>query len=301
MNPECRLVPFALAMTLGMPALAQTPSQDVTIPASISDWVAEGEPSTYNQKTVFDYLDGGAEVYLAYGMRSARALRYTRSGEPSIDLSIFEMEAPDGAFGAFTYERLDAEAGIGQGSEYGAGILRFFQGHYFVFIQAERENPASREAVLTLGKLLASHLGPEARLPALLDVLPQQGLRPLTTRYVISPLLLKNLEPTLNDNPLELPARTEAVMGRYWKPGNPERIIIARFPDASAAAKGVESYVRTRIAKVHKPMEPFKSHDGWSLVTPSGNFAVLILDAPEATLANKQCEAIKLKLKETAQ
>ena len=296
MNPAYCLA--TVAMVLGVSARAQEALKNEAIPGSAKEWQAEGKACTYDQKTVFDYLDGGAEVYLAYGMKSVRALRYIRSGEPSIDLSIFEMEEPEGAFGAFTYERLDAEAGIGQGSEYGAGMLRFWQGRYFVFIQAERENPASREAVLTLGKAVASCLGQEARLPALLDALPQRGLRPLTVRYVISPLILKNLERTLNDNPLGLPQRAATVIGRYWKPGNPERILVSRFPDEDAARKGVESYLRIDSTQVHKPTKPFRGQDGWSLVAASGKHGVLILDAPDAASAQEQFEEITIKLKE---
>ena len=298
MNRAHRMVPVALAMILGASGLAQDALRDEDIPSSIKEWQAEGKVHTYNQRTVFDYLDGGAEVYLAYGMKGVRALKYTRSGEPSIDLSIFEMEEPDGAFGAFTYERLDAEAGIGQGSEYGAGMLRFWRGHYFVFIQAEHENPASREAVLSLGKTVASRLGAETGIPALPGALPQDGLRPLTVRYIISPLILKNLERTLYDNPLGLPQRAEIVMGRYWKAGNPERILVVRFATEGAARNGVESYLRNRDPHVHNPAKPFRGQDGWSMVVASGNHAVLILDAPDAVIARKQFKEITIKLKE---
>jgi hypothetical protein len=298
MNISACMVLLALALGLSAYTLAQDAAKNEVIPDSIKEWQSEGKTCSYSQKTVFGYLDGGAEVYLAYGMKNVQAAKYTRPGEPSIDLSIFEMDEPDGAFGAFTYERLDAEAGIGQGSEYGGGMLRFWQGRYFVFIQAERENPASREAVLTLGKVLASRLGADAELPALPGALPQKGLRPLTVRHVLSPLILKNLERTLDDNPLGLPPRTAAVVGRYWKPGNPERILLARFSDESAAGKGVDAYLKARLVQVNKPKEPFKGPDGWSLVTASGSYAVLILDAPDAACARKQFEEITLKLKE---
>ncbi len=272
--------------------------KDDVIPVSVKEWRAEGKATDYNTRTVFEYLDGGAEVYLAYGMKNVRALKYTHLGEPSIHLSIFEMEESDGAFGAFTYERIDAEAGIGQGSEYGAGMLRFWQGRYFVFIQAEQETPASRDAVLALGKTLASRLGAQGRPPALLAALPQKGLRPLTVRYVISPLLLKNLERTLDNNPLGLPQRTAAVVGRYGKPGNPERILLARFSDERSARAGVEAYLKTQPGGVHRPAEPYGGPAGWSLVAASGVHAVLILDAPDASTVRRQFEEINYTLKE---
>jgi hypothetical protein len=298
MNPPCFLVSLAMAACFGFSAAAQNSSFDTSIPVSVNEWVAAGEPSTYNTHTVYDYLDGGAEVYLAYGMKTVRALRYVRSGEASIDLSIFEMEDPEGAFGAFTYERLDPEAGIGQGSEYGAGMLRFWQGRHFVFIQAEKESPNSREAILALGRTLASRLGSEAGFPPLVGALPERGLRPLTVRYAFSPLILKNLETTLNDNPLGLPPRAATVVGRYWKPGNPERILIASLPDSVAATKSVDSYLMRRFQRAGKSEEPFRDHERWNLIAASGHRAVLILEAPDAATARNQLKEIKFKLKE---
>jgi hypothetical protein len=298
MRPAYQLLPLGLAMVFGATSHSQNVVKNEVIPDSVNEWQADGKAYTYNTKNVFDYLDGGAEVYLAYGMKSVQAQKYVRTGEPSIDVSIFEMEEPEGAFGAFTYERLDAEAGVGQGSEYGGGMLRFWQGCRFVFIQAERETPASREAVITLGRILASCLGGEGILPPLLNALPQEGLRPLTVRYVISPLVLKNLERTLDNNPLGLPQHTRAVMGRYGKPGDPERILLARYPDGDAAGKGVDVYLKTRLGGVYKSTEPFKGPDGWSLVAASGSHAVLILDAADAAGARKRLAEINLKLKE---
>jgi hypothetical protein len=292
------LVPLALTPGFGISAPAQDAMQNGAIPTSMGKWLAEGKPFTYDRKTVFDYLDGGAEVYLAYGMKNVRALRYTSPGEPSIELSIFEMEEPAGAFGIFTYERLDDEAGIGQESEYGGGMLRFWQGKYFVFVQTELEKPASRDAVLALGRDVASRLGTDASHPYLHGVLPKQGLRPLSERYVLSPLTLKNLESTLNDNLLGLPQHAPAVMGRYGTPGNPERILVVLFPDEKAAQKGITSYLKLRCGQSHMPTVPFQCDTGWNLIAALGNHGVLILDGADEARVRKHFEEITLKLME---
>jgi hypothetical protein len=289
---------IALTALLAGTADAQNKIPDEVIPDSVGGWHANSTTIVYDRRSIFEYLDGGAEVYLAYGMQSARARRYERAGDAAIELSMFEMEQPDGAFGVFTYERQDSDAGIGQDSEYGGGILRFWQGHHFVFIQAEVETPTSREAVLSLGKLLASRLGPIAAHPDLLQALPQEQLRPLTVRYAISPLILKNLERTLSENSLGLQDRTAIVVGRFGKPGNPARILIARLPDDVSVRKGVEDYLQKQSSRGSRPMEPFQGKDGWSLAGASGNYAVLILDMSNAALARKHFNAIAIKLKE---
>jgi len=64
-------------------------------------------------------------------MKSLQVQKYAKKDEPPIVFDLFEMDSPEGAFGAFTFEREDDEAGIGQGSEYGGGLLRFWRGGSF--------------------------------------------------------------------------------------------------------------------------------------------------------------------------
>jgi hypothetical protein len=140
------------------------------------------------------------------------------------------MDAPAGAYGAFTFERQDEEAGVGKGSEYGGGLLRFWQGRFFGFVQAERETPASWAAVLALGKAVASGLGSRGEEPALVRALPDGDQRPRSLRFVRSPLLLQIVEPRAQGNPFGLPVQCEAVTARYGPKGAQERVLLALTP-----------------------------------------------------------------------
>jgi hypothetical protein len=169
------VLPFVVAAAL-IPPCAVLGSGDAAnpFPAAVGVWKAEAPPSSFDRKTVYDELDGGAEVYLEYGLRSLRVQKYSAPQAPGLTFDLFEMDDPAGAFGAFTFEHQDDGAGIGQGSEYGGGLLRFWQGRYFGFVQAERETPASREAVLALGKAVAGRLGGPGKKPAMAGVLPKE-------------------------------------------------------------------------------------------------------------------------------
>jgi hypothetical protein len=290
---------FALVIFTGIAARSQGTLPADVLPDSIGQWQAESPTVTYDRHTIFDYLDGGAEVYRAYGMVAAAARRYLSINEQPIEATIFTMERPDGAFGVFTYERLDADAGVGQGSEYGGGILRFWQGHSFVFIQAGSETPASRDGVFVLGRYIANRLGKEAMLPEILAALPREGIRPLTIRYAISPSILKNIEPTLIDGPLGSPEGAPAVFARYGTPGDPLRILIAQFADPVSSAECISGYMRTASPGGSKPLEPYHGKDGWSLAGTSGSYAVLVLDAPDTLRAHRYFDTIVLTLKES--
>ncbi len=261
-------------------------------PAVLSGWKTDGATRSFGRKNVYDELDGGAEVYLEYGLVSLKVQKYSKPGEPPITFELFEMDGAAGAYGAFTFEQQDEEAGVGQGSEYGGGLLRFWQGRFFGFLQAERETAASREALLALGKAVALRLGPPGKVPTLVRAFPTEGRRPRSLRYVRSPLLLQIVDPKMEGNPLGLPAKCEAACARYGPRGSPERILIARFSDADAAQRGLTGFQTACFPKEAKSAEAIKDESGYSAATSVGPFLVVVSGARDALAAQKRLEEV---------
>src|SRR4030042_5337302 len=85
----------------------------------IGSFGAEGEDRVYDRKTLYDYMDGGAEVYLAFDFREAWTRRYAGPGGRELRLGIFDMGTPGEAFGIFSWDRRDPGAGRGPGAERG--------------------------------------------------------------------------------------------------------------------------------------------------------------------------------------
>jgi hypothetical protein len=268
------------------------------VPAEIQGWRAVEPVKSYTPTTVYDYMDGGAEVYLSYGLKALHVRNFRRDGESAISLNIFEMTSAGAACGVFSFERVDGSAGIGQDSEYGAGILRFWHGSAFVFIQAEQETPACRSAILALGKLLVSQSGPPGEVPKLPTALPAEGLRPLSVRYVLSPQMLASMDAIAADNALVLPPRCEAVVGRFGKAGSPERVLIARYADAAQAQKGLASFLAARKPAPWTSGLPAAGPRGWSCGSAQDAFVVLVLDAADEEAARKRLTAAREKVNE---
>ena len=106
--------------------------QAIYLPAEIEGWKWDGKEIRYNSRTLFDYIDGAAELYLAYGFQNLTARRFEKSNHPPLILELYEMASSEDAYGVFSFERQDEAVGIGQGSEFGGGLLRFWKGKYFV-------------------------------------------------------------------------------------------------------------------------------------------------------------------------
>ncbi len=107
-----------------------------------------------------------AKSILAYGLRGLVTRRFEKPGRPLLTADVYEMGSSADAYGVFSFERQDEEIGIGQGSEFGGGLLRFWKGNYFVSVNAEGEGEDVDKAIMSLGRAVAAAItktGPRPR------------------------------------------------------------------------------------------------------------------------------------------
>ena len=116
---------------------------------------ARGRPKAgdqiFNEKTIFSYIDGAAEVYKAYNFRQCLSRRYVLSDGPAIILDIFDMGSSEDAYGVFTHDLDGTKVNIGQDGRLRQGWLSFWKDRFFVSIYVEEESPAAEQAVKESG------------------------------------------------------------------------------------------------------------------------------------------------------
>jgi len=97
--------------------------------------------SQFDGKTLFEYMNGGAEIYLALGFRTIGTREYTTTLADDIFLTIelYDMTLPQNAQKIFQKNNAsDAEsADVGEGSSLGGGTIEFWTGHYLVRIRCD--------------------------------------------------------------------------------------------------------------------------------------------------------------------
>jgi hypothetical protein len=243
------LTVFAVAWAAGSPAArAETGALPaLKLPDAVAGLVAvPDEDATYARQSIYDYLDGGAEVYLAYGMVSCRSRRYKGPGGAVI-LDLFDMGSADGAYGAFTHDQDGEEVQVGQAALLRAGWLSAWHGPFFLSLSAEGDAEALRSAMLALGRTVAAALGPPAAVPALVLALPARGRVARSVRYLRDPLPLRAHLDLGGGNPLRLGPRTFAALARYRRGGETAALLVADYVDAAVAAE-VERDVRAVMA-----------------------------------------------------
>jgi hypothetical protein len=263
----------------------------INLPKEINGWTKEGEVRTFNRKTLFDYIDGGAELYLAYRFRKVYASRYRRADESDIIVDVYDMTTPRDAFGVFTAEREGPSIGIGQESEYDTGLLRFFKGQFFVSILTQEETEQSREAVFSLARAVADQIETAGSTPDLLSRLPPEGLIENSVRYFYDPTILDVHYYVADENVFLLDKKSDAVLARYAiQEGNPYLLLI-RYTSNQKTSEAYESFVTAYMPDAKNGV--VQTEDGlWTAVRQRDTLLAVVFEAPSAAMATALLEAV---------
>jgi hypothetical protein len=268
------------------------------IPKKIGTWEAAEEDHLYNRETLYDYMDGGAEVYLAFDFQQVWARKYTNPAGLELRLDIYDMGSPEEAFGIFSCDREDPSAGIGQDSEYGFGLLRFRQGRYFVTITASDENEGVGKSILDLGRAVAERLGPPGPKPDLIEFLPPDSIRPDRTSYFHSSINLNNRFFVASENILHLDRSTDCDFAEYdAAPGEVGYLLLIRYPEAERAASARQSFLASYVPEAGADGLAQTENKKWVSAFLHENFLAVVFEAPTAEWARKIVSSIKFPKK----
>jgi len=257
-----------------------------SIPDEVLSWKADGQDVSYDRTTLFDYMNGGAEVYLAFDFQRVSVRRFKASGEDEIVLDIYDMGSPAEAFGVFSCDREDEEAGIGQESEYGFGMLRFWQGRYFVSIITTGDYQAAEEAILELGRAVAGVLGPEGPEPDMLRLLPQKELITDRISYFHSNINLNNRFFLASENILHLEKDTDCVFAEYgWDSPETVKLLIVRYPDETRAEAAYTSFLQAYMPEAEESGLAQMEDKQWTLAVVHENVVSIVFDASDRDAA----------------
>ena len=254
----------------------------VPLPAEVAGWKWDGKDLRYNSRTLFDYIDGAAELYLAYGFQNLTVRRYEKTSRLSIVVEVYEMASPEDAYGVFSFERQDVSAGIGQGSEFGGGLLRFWKGKYFVSVYAEGDGPEVEPAILSAGRAAADSIPGTGAEPALIQFLPGKdlGLIEKNIRYLKSHILLNQRFFISHENILNLNRDSEAVLANYVREREKVSLLLIRYPNPGKAAEALQSFTRAYLADASGKDRVRTEDRKWTFARQFKENIILVFGAP---------------------
>lgn len=212
------------------------------LPAEVNGWRRSGV-EVFHGRELYRQLDGGAELYLSYGFTELKVFAYEKDGQ-SIEVNLFEMRDPGGAFGVFSHGRRTVSKQVGQDSQYEAGLLTFWKDRYYISLHSYPETDEKRELILELGLRLAGLVPTEGKTPDLVAELPAEGLLAESVRYLRHPAWVESLCPLLAEGRLHMVPGSEAVLGRYRLGAAKFWLLLLRYPTKRPAAQAEKALRR---------------------------------------------------------
>jgi hypothetical protein len=267
------------------------------LPESVDVWQSEGEGRYYDRQTLYEYINGGAELYLSYGFFCSINKIYQQSGQPDIIVDIFDMGSSENAFGVFSHSRETNDKQFGQGSQYTSGLLLYWKDRFYISILASPETAESKRAVFQLASQIEKVIPHKGSIPEIVDQLPPEGLIQESIKYFKHHIWLNSYYFISDENILHITEKTEAVMAKYQKNDNKTILLLVRYPDQEKAVLAYDNFLRNFVPEMKEGLT-YQIEDGsWVACKLDGSLIKVVFNASEEQNALELLGTIKQKNK----
>ncbi len=208
-------------------------------------WTLIHGPQAYNKKTLFEHIDGQAELFLKYGFQKSVFAIYQskKSRENQIEVDIYDMGNVVQAFGVFSrFRNEDRPGGFGLDSYLDDHSALFYKGKYFVMAYATESNP---DLLRQFSKLISLKISDPSLPPKEISYFPKNGLKPGSIQYFSEGLLghkfLKRGFQGTYVEEVEVKAKVEDN-NKAKAEGKELKLFLAIFKDSQEAISALKIY-----------------------------------------------------------
>ena len=146
-------------------------------------WVIIEGPRLYNKKTLFEHINGQAELFLKYGFQKSIFTIYQEKKNPDsqIELDIYDLGNVLQAFGVFSrFRNEDRPGGFGLDSYLDDHSAFFYKGKYYAMLYAPQSNPTVLKQFATF---ISSKISDPSSPPKEIGYFPKTGLKSGSIQY----------------------------------------------------------------------------------------------------------------------
>lgn len=209
---------------------AEMKAKTETIARALEGLTPEGftkksQVERYTEANLYEKIDGRSELFQSYDVTGMTFVTFAKADDPSkfIDVFLYDMTTPLGAFGVYSVERSTGSKPIATGDGgYRAGADYFFRkGQYYASILTSGPNEEAQNAASALADTLANRLkGKSAELWGL-AMLPAKNRIDLSVQYLmVDALGLDFLTNTFTAKYRDGETEFTAFVARCKSPGN---------------------------------------------------------------------------------
>lgn len=145
-------------------------------------------PVTYFPETLFEYINGAAEIYISYDFKELIVAEYKKNDtSDSVAVEIYDMGNRKNSFGIYSAERYpDSEfLTLGTQGYMEEGTLNFLIGRYYVKLLCFDCQDRSEEWLRAFSKKIVDRVEDRGGFPDILDVFPREGQVPNTEKFIL--------------------------------------------------------------------------------------------------------------------
>ncbi len=277
-----RYLPF-LIMSVLFSTSSHAQNLSDLLPDIPAGWKSVEDDKLYNSETLYDYINGGAELYLSYGMKNVISRIITNEKGDEIRIEIFNMTEAKNAYGVFTHTRTINEKGYGQGSQYFPGTQIFWKGKYYISIMATDDNEEIQSILQMLSSELDTKITSRGEIPKIINYLPEDNLEKDGFVYFHHYIWLNSYYYIANDNFLDIDEFTNAVLAKYGEKDNRSYLLIIEYPDSERVQDAYTGFA-TRFLVQNEEKSVTQIEDGtWLGGTKKENYFIAVFNASSKT------------------
>jgi hypothetical protein len=175
---------FALGSALLLRPLALE-GKTVDFP-EMSGWKQDGKTQVFSPKTLYEYINGAADLYLAYEFQDLQVAEYKGEKKAGVTVEVYRHKDPTQAFGIYSQERL-ANAkflDIGAQGYHEPNVLNFLTGPYYVKINGFNTGEDDEKVLMPFAKKVEAILGEKTTLPRILSSFPGEGKKKNSEKFI---------------------------------------------------------------------------------------------------------------------
>ncbi len=273
---------FFCLIGIGLLPEAKADTRLLPLSGLLPGWTLAGPIKTYTGEDLFEYINGEAELYLQFGFKILTSGLYLKEDQSNrgIAADVYEMGSDLEAFGIYANYRQPEAEPVKAGIEgfVNPSQLMFYQGRYFVQLNASGAATQDQAVFLNLAGLISRNLPASAQSPPDLSLLKIPALIPKTEKYTPQSVL-------------GYPFFKKGLTAQALLDGRPVRIFVLLEGSIEGARQTIQAYEKALKEKGGAlKREPESSGEilcardplyGGLCLQPSGSYVLGVADLPD--------------------
>ena len=202
------VLPLVMTGSQGIPAKALPENNE------IEGWIKLRSLRHYAGENLYEYINGGAEIYHEFGFVQVVVQDYVNTAGKSVSVEIYQMTSPSSAFGMYTFKTgsTGKKIPIGNSAQLADYYMNFWQGPFLITLTGFDETQETRAGLLDIAKGISPKIPGGGDKPIIVSFLPEENLTAQSFKYFTGFLGLRNSHPFFS---LDITGFAEGIKGDY--------------------------------------------------------------------------------------